>query len=386
MIGRTGIAWVVASASAGLCACAGQSKRAPRAESSEVGVITVRRQSLTLTEVLPGRTAPYAVSEVRPQVSGIILKRLYTEGSEIKAGQILYQIDPQPYRAAYHSAQAALANARASLVTAKATAERDEKLLQPNLVSAQQYDTAMGAYRQAQALVEQQAANLETARINLEYTSVRAPISGRAGISNVTPGALVTTGQPNALTTIQQLDPIYVDIPQSSSQLVALKRSIASGALKAGSAASAKVTLELEDGSRYPETGTLQFTDVTVDPTTGTVMLRAIFPNPRTILLPGMYVRAKVVEGTDPRAILVPQQGVSHDIRGRPTAWVVETGDKVKLRMLTVSRSVGNQWLVTQGLEAGDRVVMQGTQKLRPGIKVRPVVVHLSEADQTPPD
>ncbi len=330
----------------------------------EVGIVVLHPRQVTLTAELPGRTAPYRISEVRPQVNGIVLERLFTEGSEVRAGEPLYQIDPAPYRAAYN-------NASAVLVTAKAKAERYGLLLKANAIAPQDYDDAVAAYKQA-------AANLETARINLGYTRIKAPISGRIGISAVTQGALVTADQATALTTIQMLDPIYVDIPQSSTQLLALRRAIAEGQIEKDTPAIANVSLQLEDGSKYPLMGKLQFTDVTVDPNTGAVTLRAVFPNPHSVLLPGMYVRAIIAEGVAPNAILAPQQGVSRDTRGRPVAWVVGKGNKAELRELQVSRSVGSNWLVVAGLKAGDRLIVEGTQNLHPGIAVRPVTAALA--------
>lgn len=325
--------------------------------------MVLHARSATLTAELPGRTAPYRISDVRPQVSGLILKRLFTEGSEVKEGQALYQIDPAPYQAAYN-------NASAALTTSKAKAERYRQLLRANAVAPQDYDDALAAYKQA-------AANVQAARINLGYTRIAAPISGRAGISNVTEGALVTSGQATALTTIQRLNPIYVDIPQSSTQLLELRQAVAAGRLDKNTPVVTNVGLWLEDGTKYPSTGKLQFTDVTVDTNTGAVTLRAIFPNPHRVLLPGMYVRAIVGEGVVPSAILAPQQGVIRDTRGLPTAWVVGKNNTAELRTLQVSRSVGNDWLVTSGLKDGDRLIVEGTQNLRPGIAVRPAAARL---------
>ena len=329
----------------------------------EVGVVVLRAGPATLTAELPGRTAPYRISEVRPQINGIVLKRLFTEGNEVKAGQPLYQIDPAPYRAAYN-------NANAALMTSKAKAERFGQLLKANAVAPQDYDDALAAYKQA-------TANVQAARINLGYTRIIAPISGRIGISTVTEGALVTAGQTTALTTIQTLDPMYVDIPQSSTQLLVLRQAVAAGQLDKDTLVVSNVGLWLEDGTKYALSGKLQFTDVTVDTSTGAVTLRAIFPNPNRLLLPGMYVRAIIGEGVVPNAILAPQQGVIRDTRGLPTAWVVGKNNTAELRTLQVSRSVGNDWLVTSGLRDGDSVIVEGTQSLRPGISVRPVAAKL---------
>lgn len=334
----------------------------------EVGVVVLHARPATLTAELPGRTAPYRISDVRPQVNGIVLKRLFTEGSEVKAGQPLYQIDPAPYQAAYN-------NASAVLLTTRAKAERYRQLLRANAVAPQDYDDAVAAYKQA-------AANVQAARINLGYTRITAPIGGRIGISSVTEGALVTSGQTAALSTIQKLDPIYVDIPQSSTQLLALRQAIAAGHLSKTAPVVTNVGLWLEDGTKYPLAGKLQFTDVTVDTTTGAVTLRAIFPNPQRLLLPGMYVRAIIGEGVVPNAILAPQQGVIRDSRGQPTAWVVSRNNTAELRSLQVSRSVGNDWLVSSGLSDGDRLIVEGTQNLRPGIPVRPAPARLQTEPQ----
>ena len=327
-------------------------------------------QPVTLTAELPGRTAPYRISEVRPQVNGIVLKRLFAEGGEVKAGQPLYQIDPAPYQAAYN-------NAAAALTTARAKAERYRQLLKANAIAPQEYDDALASYKQA-------AANAQAARINLGYTRIVAPIGGRIGISNVTEGALVTSGQTTALTTVQTLDPIYVNIPQSSTQLLELRQAVAAGQLDKDTPVVTNVGLWLENGTKYPLTGRLQFTDVTVDTGTGAVTLRAIFPNPHRLLLPGMYVRAIIGEGVVPSAILAPQQGVIRDTRGRPTAWVVGRNNTAELRDLQVARSVRNDWLVTSGLRAGDSLIVEGTQNLRPGVQVRPVVAKLATQPISP--
>jgi membrane fusion protein (multidrug efflux system) len=353
----------VCLALSGLVAGCSRSNTTPQAPPPEVGVVVLRAQSATLTAELPGRTTPYRISDVRPQVNGLILKRLFTEGSEVKEGQPLYQIDPAPYQASYN-------NANAALTTSKAKADRYRQLLRASAVAPQDYDDALAAYKQA-------AANVQTARINLGYTRITAPISGRIGISNVTEGALVTSGQTTALTTIQSLDPIYVNIPQSSTQLLELRQAVAAGQLNKETPVVTNVGLWLEDGSKYPLAGKLQFTDVTVDTSTGAVTLRAIFPNPHRVLLPGMYVRAIVGEGVAPNAILAPQQGVIRDTRGLPTAWVVGKDNKAESRTLQVARSVGNDWMVTSGLRDGDKLIVEGTQNLRPGISVRPAAAKL---------
>jgi len=364
------------------CGKRNASNQRPRAP-QEVGVVSIHSQPVTLMTELPGRTSPFAVAEIRPQVGGIIQKLEFNQGSQVKAGQTLYKVDPASYQAAVDSADAALASARANLSSAKSLADRDARLVTTNAISRQDYVDAVAAYQQAKANVEQQQANLETARINLDYTLVTSPITGRAGISTVTEGALVTANQTTTLTTVQTLNPIYVDIVQSSTQWLALKQAIARGTLTKAAPAMAKVTLLLGDGSKYPLPGKLQFTNLTVDSKTGAVTLRAIFPNPKQLLLPGMYVRAFVVEGVDPTAILAPQQGVQRNIKGQPTAWVVGKDDKVELHDLTVSRAIGNKWLVTSGLHDGDRLIVQGTQKVRPGMPVHPVTVNLNELGGT---
>ena len=362
---RVSRAWFAAFCSAVLSLSFGcsRSNAPPQMPPPQVGTVVIHAKPVTLTAELPGRTAPYRISDVRPQVNGLILKRLFAEGSEVKAGQPLYQIDAAPYQAAYN-------NASAALMTAKAKAGRYIQLLKANAIAPQDYDDALAAYEQA-------AANLQAARINLDYTRITAPITGRIGISTVTEGALVTAGQTTALTTIQMLDPMYVNIPQSSTQLLALRQAVTEGELDKDTPVVTNVSLWLENGMKYPLTGKLQFTDVTVDTSTGAVTLRALFPNPHRVLLPGMYARAVVAEGVVLKAILAPQQGVIRDTRGQPTAWIVGKNDKAELRMLQVSRSVGNDWLVSSGLRDGDRLIVEGTQTLRPGISVRPVTAKL---------
>jgi membrane fusion protein (multidrug efflux system) len=339
----------------------------------EVGVITIAPQAVTLTTTLPGRTSPYAVSDVRPQVSGIVQARLFQEGSNVHAGQVLYQIDPATYRAAYNQAQAQLASAQANVATAKAKSDRYADLVKINGVSQQDADDAKAAYLQAVAAVAQNVAAVQSAKINLDYTRVTAPISGRIGKSVYTKGALVTASQADALTTVQTLDPIYVDINQSAAELLALKRGLADGALSNGGPTSAEVTLLLEDGSAYPIKGKLEFADVTVDQTTGTVTLRALFPNPNGLLLPGMYVRAVVNQGSKSAAILAPQQGVMRDQAGRPEAMVVDAQGVARSRVLTTQGIVGDKWLVSDGLKPGDRLIVEGLQKVQPGAPVHAV-------------
>jgi len=353
--------------------CGRQAASEAAALPPEVGVVDIQPQAVTLTTELPGRTSAYLVSEVRPQVGGIIQKRHFVEGAEVKAGQPLYQIDPASYQATYDSARASLSKAEASLISTRNKASRYEELVAIKAVSQQDNDDSQAALKQAQADVAAAQAAVETARINLAYTRVTAPISGRIGRSSVTPGALVTASQASALSTVQQLDPIYVDVTQSSAELLRLKRDLASGQLKPAGANQAAVKLLLEDGSAYPLPGKLQFSDVTVDQNTGTIMLRAVFPNPQGNLLPGMYVRAVLEEGDEARAILAPQQGVTRDTKGNPTALVVGADNKVELRVLTTRRVVGDKWLVSEGLKAGDKLIVDGLQKIAPGMPVHPV-------------
>jgi membrane fusion protein (multidrug efflux system) len=334
--------------------------------------MTITAQPVTLESNLPGRTSPYEVSDVRPQVNGIIKSRPFTEGSNVRAGQLLYQIDPAPYRATYDQAVAQLANAKAALITAQLKSERYADMVKINAVSHQDADDARAVADQDAATVQQETAAVESARINLAYTRVTAPISGRVGASSVTRGALVTNGQTNALTTIQRLDPIYVDVAQTAAELLALKDDMTRTG-KGAVTPSVAVRLQLGDGRNYPLGGRLQFTDVTVDQTTGSVTLRAIFPNPNALLLPGLYVRADVVEGIDPVGILAPQQAVTYDERGRATAMVVDGGGKAQARILTVAGAVGHQWRVTEGLKAGDRLIVVGGAYAKPGAPVKVV-------------
>jgi membrane fusion protein (multidrug efflux system) len=359
----------------------------PSAISPEVATVTIRPEPAVMTTELPGRTSSYLVAEIRPQVNGLIQKRVFREGSNVRAGDLLYQIDPAPYQAAYEQAKAALATAEADLTMAKANlpairlrAERLKGLAAIHAVGQQDYDDASAALEQAEATIESRAAAvemsraaLESARINLSYTPIKAPISGRIGISNVTVGAMTTAYQPNALAIIQQLDPIYVDVTQASAELLRLQQRLESGRLQQDGLIQNKVKLILENGTTYPLEGILQFRDVTVDPSTGSVTLRLVFPNPRQILLPGMFVRAVVEEGVSERALLVPQQGVTRDTKGAPVAWVVNKEEKVEQRSLELDRPIGDKWLVTKGLDDGDRVIVEGLQRVRPGDRVRAV-------------
>ena len=401
---------------AGLSLAGCESQQAPPPPPvPEVATVTVQPQQIVLTAELPGRTSAYLVAEIRPQVNGLIQKRLFTEGSDVKAGQVLYHIDPAPFQAALDNAAANLAvtqkNAdraraalaasiagvtrhRATLALARTNRERFEEVFKDSAVSASQRDQAVTEAEVAQAsletaeaqvesdrkgvaaaeaVIQQAEAALETARINLGYTKITAPISGRIGRSNATVGAMVTAYQPLALAMIQQLDPIYVDVPQSTTELLRLKRRLKDGRLNDDGTNQKKVNLILEDGTAYLSEGTLQFRDVTVDPTTGSVILRVVFPNPEGVLLPGMFVRAVAKEGTSEQAILIPQQAVSRDPKGNPLTLIVDAEGKVQQRMLRLDRAMGDKWLVTSGLAPGDRVIVEGMQKVRPGASVKEV-------------
>jgi membrane fusion protein (multidrug efflux system) len=349
-----------------------QAAKSPQAGPPEVGVVTVQPQRVALTTELPGRTAPHLIAEVRPQVNGIIQKRLFTEGTDVKAGQVLYQIDPATYQAAYDSTKAALARVEANLIPAQLKEERFRDLVKIKGVSQQDYDDAKAALKQSEADVAYNKALVENARINLAYTKVKAPISGRIGRSTVTDGALVTANQPAPLATIQQLDSVYVDVTQSSAELLRLKRNLAGGLLKSG-AGQARVKLLLEDGSPYPLPGILKFSEVTVDQSTGSITLRAVFPNPKQTLLPGMFVRAVMEEGISEQAILVPQRGVTRNPAGNAMVMVVGAEEKVEPRVIKVERTLGDNWLVSEGVKAGDRVILEGIQRARPGTAVKAV-------------
>jgi membrane fusion protein (multidrug efflux system) len=338
----------------------------------QVTVVTLKAQPVTLTRELPGRTNAYLVAEVRPQVSGVLKKRLFEEGSLVKAGQPLYEIDDAIYRAQLESAQAQLAKAEAALVAARLTAERDEELIKIDAVSRQDHENAVSAFGQAQADVASGKAAVANAQVNLQYAHLTAPITGRIGKSAVTVGALVTADQATAMATIQQLDPIYVDVNQASSEWLRLKQEIDSGRAKSGTADS-PVTIILADGRTYAQKGRLQFADVTVDPSTGDFLLRAIVPNPNDELLPGMYVRARLDEGVLSNGVLAPQQGIARDPKGNATALVVNAQGKVESRDVKVSRTIGDQWLIDEGLSGGDRVIVEGLQKVQPGMAVSAV-------------
>ncbi|MGN8162792.1 efflux RND transporter periplasmic adaptor subunit [Pantoea sp. 22096] len=336
-----------------------------------VGVVTLKTEPLKISTELPGRTSAYRVAEVRPQVSGIILKRNFVEGSDVKAGQSLYQIDPATYQAAYDSAKGDLTQAQANARIAQLTVKRYKPLLGTKYISQQDYDTAVATAAQNDAAVQVAKANVETARINLAYTKVTSPISGRIGKSSVTEGALVQSAQTNALATVQQLDPMYVDVTQSSEDFMRLRSELETGQLKQNDG-KANVTLLMQNGSSYAQTGTLEFSDVTVDETTGSITLRAIVPNPNHTLLPGMFVRARLDEGINPNAMLVPQQAVTRTPTGQATVMVVGADNKVESRQVTTSQAIGDKWLVTDGVKAGERVISTGLQRAKPGAQVTP--------------
>lgn len=340
---------------------------------SEVGVVVVQTEAVNLTTELSGRTSAFLVSDVRPQVGGIIKSRLFTEGAYVNAGQSLYQIDPAPFAAAHAAAQAQLAQAEATLTSSRLKAERFAELVKVNAISKQENDDAQAALKQAEATVASAKANLQTAAINLNYTKVQAPISGRIGKSTVTPGALVTASQATELARIQNISSIYLDINQSVNEVLALRKAVAEGTI--GQSGSADVELILEDGSVYPIKGKLQFSDVSVDEATGTVTLRALFPNPKGDLLPGMYARARVSSGVIGSGILVPQPAVTRDPKGNAMVYVVTKENKAAIRPIQVRQTVGDKWLVTGGLQAGDKVIVEGLQKVRPDAPVKASVI-----------
>lgn len=355
------------------------------APTREVAVILVTTQKITLTKELPGRTAAIRIAEIRPQINGLILKRLFTEGHDVKTGQVLYQIDPAPFQSALDNAKAALGKAEANVPAIRLRVKRFYDLLADSAVSQQDYDDAFASLKQAEAEVAYWKATVTTAKINLGYTAVKAPISGRIGISNVTDGAIVTAYQPVSLATIQQLDPIYVDVPQSTTDMLSLKRRLKDGRLKKNGPGSDKVKLIQEDGAIYSLEGALQFSDITVDQTTGSVILRVVFPNPEDILLPGMFVQAVIKEGINEQAILIPQQGVSRDSKGNPFALIVDAESKAAFRPLTIDRAIGDKWLVSAGLVPGDPVIVEGLMMLRPGATVKATPFKESQADDPRP-
>ncbi|AHF90078.1 hemolysin D [Opitutaceae bacterium TAV5] len=357
---------------------AGTAKEPPPVE---VGVVTLATESVTLTRSLPGRTSAWRIAEVRARVNGIVLKRLFEEGADVKEGEQLYQIDPEPYEAALASAEAALARAEASHASARLDVERYAELIKVNAVSRQGYDDAFAAEKVAAADIASAKAAVTTARINLNYTKVYAPISGHIGKSWVTEGAYVQAGSATLLATIQQTDPIYVDVVQPASQILRLKEDLEKGRLRSTPDGKAQVRLFFDDNRQYPEAGTLRFADITVDPTTSSITVRAVFPNPRGDLFPGMFVRAQLVEGINPDALLVPQEGVSRNMRGEAVALVVGEDNKVEQRVLQTDRTIGNKWLVTSGLKAGDQVIVENLQRIRVGTHVKPVAPSWARPD-----
>ncbi|WP_407578921.1 efflux RND transporter periplasmic adaptor subunit [Citrobacter koseri] len=353
-----------------LAGCNDQGDTQAHPAEPQVTVHVVESAPLAVTTELPGRTTPFRIAEVRPQVSGIVLKRNFTEGSDIEAGQSLYQIDPATYQADYDSAKGELAKSEAAAAIAHLTVKRYVPLVGTKYISQQEYDQAIADARQADAAVIAAKAAVESARINLAYTKVTSPISGRIGKSSVTEGALVTNGQATELATVQQLDPIYVDVTQSSSDFMRLRQSVEQGSLHKDNTRS-NVELVMENGQAYPLKGTLQFSDVTVDESTGSITLRAVFPNPQHTLLPGMFVRARIDEGIQPNAILVPQQGVTRTPRGDAMVMIVNDKDQVEARDVIATQAIGDKWLINKGLQPGDKVIVSGLQKARPGEQVK---------------
>jgi membrane fusion protein (multidrug efflux system) len=371
----------IAVAALALAGCEKEASPPPPPAPFEVGVVTMRPQSVAVTTVLPGRVSPFLMAEVRARVDGIVERREFEEGARVKAGQLLYQIDPAPYQAALDSANATLQRAQANLAATQANAQRLKALVGRSFASKQDYDNAVAAYGQAMADVAAGKAAVEAAGINLGYTNVTSPITGTIGAAEVTQGAYVRASDATLMATVQQTDPIYVDVTQSTVDLLRMRRELANGQIQAVGPNEAKVKIYLDDGSVYPLDGKLEFTDITVDQTTGSVKLRAIFPNPDQILLPGMFVRAHLREGIDDHAILVPQVAVARDAKGNPTVMIVGADNKVEMRALTVSRTHGSNWVVDSGLNPGDRVIVAGLQKVQPGAVVKPV-----EQSPTPAD
>ncbi|TFY84635.1 efflux RND transporter periplasmic adaptor subunit [Pseudomonas nabeulensis] len=348
---------------------------APQAATPSVTVLTVQPKTQVLTTELAGRTQAFMVAEIRPQVGGIVQQRLFVEGAEVKVGQALYQLDAAPYKAALAQAEATLSKSRATLKSAQTTATRNAQLVKIDAISQQTNEDSQATLLTATADVQVAQSDVETARINLAYTRISSPVAGRIETSTVTPGALVVANQDTALTTVQQLDPIYVDVTQSTSELLGLKRDLASGVLQANGDGEARISLKLDDGSTYNQEGRLKFSGVSVNQSTGTVTLRAVFANPDHLLLPGMYVRGELEQARDDQAILVPQKAVTRSASGVTSVLLVVDG-KVEQRVLTVDRAIGNQWWVTAGLQAGDQVIVEGGQKVRVG-----AVVHTQAVD-----
>jgi len=351
----------------------GQKKTGGPPPMQEVAVMTIQPKQVAITTELAGRTSANLIAEVRPQVSGIIKKRLFTEGADVRAGQALFQIDPALYQVALDNAKAALARSEAQLSATQLRVYRFKDLLVQRAVSQQEYDDASAALKQVQADIQYGKATVEAARINLQYTTIAAPISGRIGRSSVTEGTLVTAQQPTVLATIQRMDPMYVDVTQSTADIFRLRKQLEKGQIDQNCKNQQKVRLLLDDGTEYPLKGNFQFRDVTVDQTTGSVILRIVFPNPKGILLPGMFVRAVVQEGVNKQAILIPQQAVSRDPKGNPLAFIVDAQSNVQIMMLTLDLAIGDQWLVSSGIAPGERVIVEGIQKVKPGTPVKVV-------------
>jgi membrane fusion protein (multidrug efflux system) len=370
--------WLLAA----VAAC-GEKKPPPPAK-PVVGAITLKGQPVAITTTLPGRITAFRVADVRPQVSGVIQKRLFVEGQQVQPDQQLYQIDPAPYIASLATAQATVAHAEAELASAKATYDRYLPLVQAQAVSRQDFDTATASLRQAEADVASGQASVKTAAINMAYTRVASPIGGHTGRSSVTEGALVTANQTDSLVTVTQLDPIYVDVTQPSAILSRFRRELASGQMVSAGANAVRVTLVLEDGSHYEQPGKLQFSEVTVDQGTGSVTLRAIFANDREMLLPGMFVQEIIEEGVRQNGLLVPQRGVTHDAKGQAVAFVVGTDGKVAQRKIKTEQAIGNDWLVSDGLTAGDQVILDGMQKVKPGADVSVTEAKAEIGDERP--
>ncbi|HQR29703.1 MAG TPA: efflux RND transporter periplasmic adaptor subunit [Anaeromyxobacteraceae bacterium] len=356
-----------------LAACGPRTGPPPTAGPVEVGVVTLQPTAVTLTRELPGRTSAFRVAEVRARVNGILLKRFFAEGSDVKEGQKLFQIDPAPYQAAFDGARAVLSRAEATAANARLQAQRAAELIKTNVISQQDHDNAQAALKTAEADLAAARAAEDAARINLGYTTVTSPVSGRIGRAMVTEGAYVQASQATLLATVQQIDPMYVDVTQSADEVLRLRRELDGGTLQAAGKGQARVKLLLDGGVEYPLAGALQFTDVTVDPGTGSITLRALFPNPKGTLMPGLFVRAQLAEAVNPAALLVPQVGVTRDQKGLPVVLVVNADRKVERRQVVADRTVGTSWLVTDGLKAGDQVIVEGIQKVRPGSAVNPV-------------
>ncbi|GBQ14881.1 efflux RND transporter periplasmic adaptor subunit [Swaminathania salitolerans] len=339
----------------------------------QVGVVTIHPHALKTSTSLPGRVEAFEQAQIRPQVGGLILKRCFEQGTDVKAGQLLYVINPAPFKASYDQARAQLLHARAASLSIKAQLERYRPLAAAHAVSKQDYDNTLSSARQAEADIAQAQANLDSAKVNLDWTQVRSPIDGRIGRMLVTPGTLVTAGQTTAIATVTRMDPIYVDVNLATSDMLRLRREMASGKLEKVEGNAASVGLTLEDGSHYDIPGKLRLTEVTVDPATGTMVVRAEFPNPDKLLMPGMYVHAEIAEGVDPKAVTIPQQALQRDSKGDPFVYTVDKDDKVAVRMVQLDHAVGSEWVLFSGLNEGDRVIFNGIQKAHPGAKVKPV-------------